>query len=261
MLKKVFSVVLFLSALFLYCYCGKSADNDLKIYQVKYADSMYPKKFIFHNYKEEDKAPFTWKFYYISYKDINILIDTGFNNPKLIKLFNLQNFIDPVEILESNGIEADQITDIIITHHHFDHIGSVDKFKNSNIYIQENELKEVYKLKGFQNIKDFLKKNNRVITFKQSLTLYDNINIERIGGHSIGSSVVFLKHKDIEFCFTGDEIYSQKNVEEQVGVGSFYNHQKNIDFIKRLAKGNYKIFNFHEPDFQSFDKNFIKVYP
>lgn len=259
MFKKIFAVALIFSALFLYC--GKSSDKDLKIYQVKYADSMFPKKFIFHNYKGEEKSPFAWKFYYISYKGINILIDTGFNNPKLIKLFNLQNFIDPVEILKENGIEADQITDIIITHHHFDHIGSVHKFKNSNIYIQENEFKEVFKLRGFQDIKDFLKKNNRIITFKDSLKLYDNINIEKVGGHSIGSSVVFLKHNDIEFCFTGDEIYSQKNVDEQIGVGSFYNHQKNIDFIKRLAKGNYKIFNFHEPDFEKFNENFVQVYP
>lgn len=259
MLKKIFAVALIFPALFLFC--GKSADEDLIIYQVKYADSMYPKKYIFHNYKGEERSPFAWKFYYISYKGINILVDTGFNNPKLIKLFNLQNFIDPVEILKENGIEADQITDIIVTHHHFDHIGSVDKFKNSNIYIQENEYEAFFKLRGLQCIKDFLKKNNRVITFKDSLKLYDNISIEKIGGHSIGSSVVFLKHNDIEFCFAGDEIYSQKNVDEQIGIGAFYNHQKNIDFIKRLAKGNYRVFNFHEPDFQNFDKNFVKVYP
>jgi len=258
-IKKLFAVILIISVSILSF--GKSGNNELHIYEVKYADSMYPKKFVFHNYKGEDKIPFAWKFYYINYRGIKILVDTGFNNPNLIKLYNLQNFKDPIEILKANGIDPDEITDVIITHAHFDHIGSVHKFKQANIYIQKNEFQQFFNLRGLQDIKDFLKKSNRVITFQDSIKLYDNISIEKVGGHSSGSSVVFLRHNDIEFCFAGDEVIYSKNVEEQIGIGAFFNHRNNIEFIKRLSEGNYRVLNFHEPDFKNFDKNFVRVYP
>lgn len=260
MLKKIAAIVISVSASLLLLSCSRS-DNKLQIYQIKYADSMYPKKYIFHNFEGDEKSPFAWKFYYINYNNIKILIDTGFNNSNLIKTFNIQNFRDPVEILKENGIDPEQITDIIITHHHFDHIGSVHKFKNSNIYIQKDEFNAFFKLRGLHEIKEFMKSNNRVIKFQDSIKLYDNITVENIGGHSIGSSAVFLKHGKTEFCFTGDEVIYSQNVENKNGIGAFYNHKKNMEFINRLNQGNYRILNFHEPDFQNFENNFVQVYP
>jgi glyoxylase-like metal-dependent hydrolase (beta-lactamase superfamily II) len=176
-------------------------------------------------------------------------------------MYNIQNFKDPVEILAENGINPDEITDIIITHHHFDHIGSVHRFKNSNIYIQKDEFNAFFKLRGLQEIKNFLKNNNRVIKFQDSINLYDSITVENIGGHSIGSSVVFLKHNNIEFCFTGDEVLYSRNIEDKIGIGAVYNNKKNMEFINRISQGNYRILNFHEPDFNNFDANFVQVYP
>jgi len=260
-LKKILAVILSVSALTLVFSCSKSGDEKLQIYQIKYADSMYPKKYIFQNYKGDEKSPFAWKFYYISLNGIKILIDTGFNNTNLIKMYNIQNFKDPVEILKENGINPEEITDIIITHHHFDHIGSVHKFKNSNIYIQKDEFNAFFKLRGLQEIKNFLKNSNRVIKFQDSIKLYDSITVENIGGHSIGSSVVFLRLDKMEFCFTGDEIINNKNAEDKIGIGAYYNKKKNLEFINRLSKGNYKLLNFHEPDFNNFDKNFVQIHP
>ena len=44
------------------------------------------------------------------------------------------------EILAQCDVTPEQVTDIFITHAHFDHIGGTDEFPNATFYIQEREL-------------------------------------------------------------------------------------------------------------------------
>jgi len=46
----------------------------------------------------------------------------------------------PKVALSAIGIAPEQITDILITHAHFDHMGGMDFFPDSTFYIQEREL-------------------------------------------------------------------------------------------------------------------------
>jgi hypothetical protein len=71
-------------------------DNGMKIYAVKYGKSMFQKRFIFHGDKSGQAAPISWMFYYIEYGDKKILVDTGFNDPGLVKMFGITDFKDPV---------------------------------------------------------------------------------------------------------------------------------------------------------------------
>ncbi len=222
---------------------------------------MFPKRFVFYKNHSRDKIPFAWKFYLIEYKDIKILVDTGFQEPAMVKYFNIQNYVNPVELLARHNVKPEDITDVIITHSHFDHIGSVYRFPSSNIYIQADELKSVLKGRGQQKVKKFLKSSNRIIPFKKSMKLYDLIEVKRIGGHTKGSSVVFLKKDKYNICFIGDEVYLEKNITDGVGNGTVYSHKNNMRFISELRKGNFKQLIFHQPDFKNFDSNITEILP
>ena len=80
----------------------------------------------------------------------NVLIDTGFmqdeNSSGFSRKFGIPDWISPVRMLGEIGVKAEAITDIVITHAHFDHMGSIAEFPNARIFIQKSELLTWYEM-------------------------------------------------------------------------------------------------------------------
>ena len=238
----------------------KSAEkNDLKIYAVKYGKSQFNKRFVFYGDRSNENINFCWLLYYIEFNDKRILIDTGFNDPNSVKTFGIKDFKDPLAILKENNIDPDTITDVIITHKHFDHAANAHRFKNAKFIINRDELISINNDKNLKAVSNFFKGNKAITAFDDETTLYNFFKIKKIGSHTNGSSVVFFDCKNTKYCFAGDEFYLTDNIEKSIGSGTVANHKKNMDFLKFLTEGNYKLFLFH--DNMYFDSGtFIKVF-
>ena len=69
-----------------------------------------------------------------------ILVDAGFYRDKFIQSWKPQDFVRPSEALATGlGIAPDKVTDIIITHSHWDHSDGADLFPKATIWIQKAE--------------------------------------------------------------------------------------------------------------------------
>jgi glyoxylase-like metal-dependent hydrolase (beta-lactamase superfamily II) len=68
-----------------------------------------------------------------------ILMDAGFYREKFITRWKPVDFARPSAALERLGISAEQVTDIIISHVHWDHLDGADLFPNARIWIQRAE--------------------------------------------------------------------------------------------------------------------------
>lgn len=68
-----------------------------------------------------------------------ILLDTGFDRAEAQKRGRVTNH-EPREVLKLIGIEADSIRDVIISHLHYDHAGTLDHFPAARFHLQENEM-------------------------------------------------------------------------------------------------------------------------
>lgn len=70
----------------------------------------------------------------------NILVDAGFlNDIPEAKEFEPVNYIRPDSALLKVGLHAADITDIIFSHPHWDHIDGVGLFPNAHIWIQKED--------------------------------------------------------------------------------------------------------------------------
>ena len=76
----------------------------------------------------------------------NILVDCGHDytayGKTLSERFGVENWRSPADVLAEIGITPEDITDVIITHAHFDHMGGIRFFPNATFYIQERELSQ-----------------------------------------------------------------------------------------------------------------------
>ena len=69
----------------------------------------------------------------------NILVDTGCYHEHVVKGKGIKNLIKASEAIAKLGLAATDITDVIITHMHWDHADGMDLFPNAKIWIQKDE--------------------------------------------------------------------------------------------------------------------------
>ncbi len=70
----------------------------------------------------------------------NILVDAGFmGDVDEAKEMNVINYIRPDSVLLELGIKPDEITDIILTHPHWDHADGISLFPKAHIWIQKDD--------------------------------------------------------------------------------------------------------------------------
>ncbi len=206
---------------------------------IKYGITKLDEDWVFVGGDKSVKLPIALLFFLIRSGEKNILVDVGCD---VMGGFVTPEFVKPVEALKAVELEPEDITDIFITHAHSDHIDSVVHFKNARIYIQEDEAK---------NAAHLLPTDGRVVTFADgyTLTLPDGeLRARKIGGHSIGSSVVYLTSGENKYVLVGDEFYSPRCISENRRAGFPVNPEANLAFLSELRGGEYVPIVFHDPD-------------
>ena len=108
----------------------------MKITEVKYANSTLAESMIFKGGRSAVKLPIAFILYLIEDEGKKILVDAGCDT---MPGFEMENFIGPVGALASIGIAPEEITDLLLTHAHHDHIECVKYFENAVIHIQKDE--------------------------------------------------------------------------------------------------------------------------
>ena len=69
----------------------------------------------------------------------NILVDSGFYRDKFVKQWKVKDFIKPSEAISKAGLKPEDISDVIITHMHWDHADGMDLFPKARVWIQKDE--------------------------------------------------------------------------------------------------------------------------
>ena len=69
----------------------------------------------------------------------NILFDTGFHREKWLKEFPTADYLRPDEAVKLAGVPPEDVTDVVISHAHWDHMGGIDLFPKATIWIQKQE--------------------------------------------------------------------------------------------------------------------------
>jgi glyoxylase-like metal-dependent hydrolase (beta-lactamase superfamily II) len=68
-----------------------------------------------------------------------ILFDSGFHRDTHLKEFPMKDFLRPDEAVKTAGVNPEDVTDIVISHSHWDHMGGIDLFPKATVWIQREE--------------------------------------------------------------------------------------------------------------------------
>jgi len=71
----------------------------------------------------------------------NILFDSGFHRERWFKEWTIKDYLRPDEAVKLAGVTPEEVTDIVISHAHWDHIGGIDLFPEATVWIQKEEFR------------------------------------------------------------------------------------------------------------------------
>ena len=206
----------------------------MQIFAIKYGETFITQDGVFLGGDKKKKIEISLCIYLIKTNERNILIDAGCDN---LPDFTVKAHVSPVEILKETGLSAEEITDVVITHAHYDHIQASHYYKNARFYIQ----KEEYELG-----KEFFPDDVKVICFDEEYALPEVILIKKIGGHSVGSSIAIADTDRGKYLFCGDEVYLSECIRKKLPTGASVNRGNSLRFIKEYANENYNVLCCHD---------------
>jgi len=180
----------------------------------------------------------------------NILVDAGFiGDIEEAKNYSLENYQRPDSILTKVGLRAEEITDIILTHPHWDHMDGIDLFPNAQVWIQKDDFNyfigtawQSNANHGGFNKRDVIKLVNANLSGK--LTLVDGDNKEIIPGikvytgsrHTFNSQYVLVESGTDKIIIASDNIYTYYNLEhlKSAPKNSTFDTEGYVNAMKRM---------------------------
>lgn len=208
--------------------------KKLEIIPIEYGKSVLPESMVFKGGAEDKTYPIVFMIYLIKVQDRLILIDAGCET---MPGFDMREFIGPIKALGKYGITPNDITDVVITHAHHDHIECVSKFKNAVIYIQRDE---------YESGKNYFDEGMNIKLFNDEMQICSTVKAVKIGGHSKGSCVVEITDNGEKYLIAGDECYLRQCIDKRMPTGTSYCYSKSCEFIEKYCGGEYTVLLCHD---------------
>lgn len=193
----------------------------------------------------------------------NILVDSGFYRDQFFKQWTVKDFIKPSEAVAQAGVQPEEITDVILTHMHWDHADGMDLFPKARIWIQKDEY-TYYTGEAWQqkNTHGGIDRDDVLAIVKLNMegrvSLVNGDAQEIIPGivcytggkHTWQSQYVSVSSKDGNVVLASDNMYLYENLDKHVAIASTLDADSNLraqDRMKQIAANPKLIIPGHDP--------------
>ncbi|HEX3232165.1 MAG TPA: N-acyl homoserine lactonase family protein [Pyrinomonadaceae bacterium] len=193
----------------------------------------------------------------------NILVDTGCYHENVVKGKGIQNLIKASEAIAKLGLSAADITDVVITHMHWDHADGMDLFPKAKIWIQKEEY-AYYTGAAWQaggkhggiepeDVLTIVKLNtqNQVnLVDGDDREIIDGIRVYTGGRHTFASQYVGVRTAGGTAIIASDNMYLYENLEKHAPIAQTFDADSNLkaqDRMKQIASRPDLIVPGHDP--------------
>src|SRR5579863_1683807 len=180
----------------------------------------------------------------------NILFDSGFHRERWFKLWTIKDFLRPDEAVKLAGVQPEQITDIVISHAHWDHMGGIDLFPKATVWIQKEEFRyytgDAWQPGGDhggidpEDVQELVKLNTEGrlrLVDGDNVQLFPGIRAYTGGRHTYASQYLCVTGTPT-FVLASDNLYLYRNLAEHKASATFSDadHAANIRNQDRMVQ-------------------------
>jgi glyoxylase-like metal-dependent hydrolase (beta-lactamase superfamily II) len=193
-----------------------------------------------------------------------VLVDTGFYRPQFVKGEQVADYTRPDKALERLGIKPDEVTDVVVTHMHWDHADGADLFPKARVWIQKEEFNyytsKVRRPSGddtgpaSDHCQAMVKLNSqrRVhLVDGDAREIIPGVTVYTGGRHTFASQYVGVNTKAGTVVIASDNLYLYENLDKHVPIAQTFDAKSNLaaqDRMKRIATNTRLIIPGHDPE-------------
>jgi glyoxylase-like metal-dependent hydrolase (beta-lactamase superfamily II) len=193
----------------------------------------------------------------------NVVVDSGFYRPQFFKTWTVRDFVRPDEAVARAGVKAADVTDVILTHAHWDHADGADLFPNAQIWIQKDEY-AYYTGAAWQpggkhggiereDMQALLAANmaGRLHLVDGDQEVHPGIRVWTGGRHTWASQFVSVASKNGTVVLASDNAYLYENLDKHLPIAQTFDAQSNLaaqDHMKQLASSARLVVPGHDPE-------------
>ncbi|PJJ66927.1 MBL fold metallo-hydrolase [Chryseobacterium geocarposphaerae] len=168
------------------------------------------------------------------------------------------------EILKKENIDPDQVTKVLLSHLHKDHIETVitrnengfkATFPNAEIYIQKRELDFAMKNKGnhsfdFDTLEKLVELDNIVWMDENKGNITEEISFEVVGGHTPFMQVFWIKENNETVFYGADDLPQESYLKYHLAYKSDFDGRKAMElrlkWQQEAIENHWKILLYHD---------------
>jgi glyoxylase-like metal-dependent hydrolase (beta-lactamase superfamily II) len=159
----------------------------------------------------------------------NILVDAGAYKGPVFERWKLIDTVKPSDAVGRVGLRPDDITDIILTHIHWDHMGGLDLFPKARVHIQRDEFSHYVDDAGKPKdraitaedaamLGSLLKEGRLVFVEGDSKVVMPGVTAYTGGKHTFASQYLSVHTRAGTVIVASDNIYLYENLEKHLAL-------------------------------------------
>jgi len=179
----------------------------------------------------------------------NILVDTGCYHDNVVKGKGIQSLIKASDAIAKLGLSPTDITDVIISHMHWDHADGMDLFPNAKIWIQKDEY-GYYAGAAWQpggkhggiepdDVLTLVKLNTAGkvnLVYGDNVEIIDGIRVYTGGRHTFASQYVSVRTASGTVVIASDNMYLYENLEKHAPIAQTFDADSNLKAQDRMRQ-------------------------
>ena len=181
---------------------GSAKDETSSAFALRYGQSLYDESELLIGGQKKE-VPFAWYAWLVKTGPSLTLIDCGFLDAGLASRFAVSPWTNVKSLVQNAGFSPENVSDIILTHGHWDHMGGISDFPKARLWMARSEFQAMqrsvnqnrpwaagYRWEDLEKLKQAAKEG-RLHLIKKEIKLKGGLRLKPVGGHTLKPNMSF----------------------------------------------------------------------
>jgi glyoxylase-like metal-dependent hydrolase (beta-lactamase superfamily II) len=234
-------------AALLVAFAGLRPPPAYEVYAVRFATAEgYPTRFLVAGADTSRRSTLAFTVWLIRGGGRTVLMDAGFYRDKFVERWKPVGFSKPSDALAALGVKPADVTDIIISHVHWDHLDGIDLFPKARVWIQREEFD--YYLDSAGTVKhqaidpgdakvlaQIAREGRVMLVDGDAKEIIPGITVYTGGKHTFASQFATVRTASSTVVIASDNMYLYENLARHVPIAQTLDSASNLRAQARMV--------------------------